>query len=189
MELVSRLWITSAFIVLPILGTTVSVTPGSLATTSGGSFSLDVVVSQVTDLYSFQIDLDFTPGILSAVSVNEGPLLPSGGTTSFIPGTIDNSAGTISFNADTLIGSTPGVSGNGTLLSVEFQALLGGTTPITISNLMLLDSTLSTITATSNNGNVTVQAVPEPGTVRLIGIFILALFVARKISKVNTSCA
>jgi general secretion pathway protein D len=140
-------------------------------------FAVDVNVANVSDLFAFGFDIGFTPGTLSAVSVTEGSFLPGGGSTFFLPGTIDNTLGTISFNADTLIGSIPGVSGNGTLAILDFTALSAGTSPISILNASLLDSTLSPISFTSLNGgaNVGAQAVPEPSTLILLGSGLLAI--------------
>ena len=172
MKLLNYSWVLLAFSALPAFGTALSVTPGSITIAPGDNLSIDIDVSQVTDLYAFQFDVDFVPGILSASSVTEGAFLQTAGPTTFIPGSIDNAAGSISFNADTLIGSIPGASGSGTLLSIEFEAVSGGTSPITISNVTLLDSTLAAITATANNGAVTVQVgAPEPGALGLVGVF------------------
>src|ERR1700738_335986 len=64
----------------PIVG----IQPASQAVQPGQSFSLDVVISNVADLYAFQFDLAFDPFVLSATGVTEGPFLPSGGITAFI---------------------------------------------------------------------------------------------------------
>jgi adhesin HecA-like repeat protein len=120
-----------------------SIEPPSLFVQRGNSFSLDVRISDVADLFAFQFDLAFDPLILSAGSITEGPFLPSGGATAFIAGTVDNTAGTITATVDTLIGAIPGVNGSGVLASVDFQALSLGTSPITFSHPILLDSDLN----------------------------------------------
>ena len=81
----------------PTFAATVLVDPTSFNISPGQKFSLDVDVSNITDLYAFQFDLGFDPGLLSALSVTEGTFLPSGGSTFFLPGTIDNVGGTVTF--------------------------------------------------------------------------------------------
>ena len=118
------------------------VTPSSL-TTSSSTFSLDIAVTGISDLYAFQFDLGFDPTILAVTSKSEGSFLPSGGATFFIPGTIDNVGGTVSNTADTLLTAIAGVSGSGTLAVIDFQVLGPGTSPINLFNAQLLDSNLN----------------------------------------------
>jgi adhesin HecA-like repeat protein len=152
-----------------------SIEPASQVIQFGQNASLDVVISDVVDLYAFQLDLAFNPIVLSVVGVGEGPFLPSGGTTTFIAGTIDNDAGTISALADSLIGLIPGVSGTGSLVELNFNALSLGTSVISLSNVLLLDSGLTPIAVNIANGAVGV--VPEPSTLLVlasgIGAFLL----------------
>lgn len=152
---------------------------------AGDTFEVDVNISGITDLYAFQFDLTFDPTVLAADSVTEGAFLPSGGTTFFIPGTIDNVGGDVSANSDTLIAAIPGVTGSGTLVEFEFTALGAGTSALTFANEILLDSSLNDITADSTfqNGSITVATtVPEPNTLMFISISLalLALTLIRR---------
>jgi general secretion pathway protein D len=150
--------------------------PATVAQSS--SFAVDVLVAQVSDLYSFQFDLSFNPAVLKVTNVFEGAFLPTGGSTFFILGAIDNAAGNVTFNADTLLGPIPGVAGGGSLLEFDFTALANGTSPLGISNLNLLDSKGNSISNSTTGGSVTVgAAVPEPASLLLLltGLFSLAL--------------
>ncbi len=157
-----------------LLGGTISVQPSTLDVTEGETFSLDIDIANVADLYAFQFDLGFDPTILAAESVTEGSFLPSGGSTIFFPGTIDNMGGTIAFNADTLVGAIPGVSGGGTLASVEFEALATGTSVISLNDVELLDSNFNLIDYSAANGSVLVTT-PEPSSLALLGSALLLL--------------
>lgn len=149
---------------VPIL----SIAPSTAVVQPSQSFSLDISITDALDLYAFQFDLAFDPAILSAGGITEGPFLPTGGATFFIAGTIDNVTGAITFTADTLQTAILGVDGSGTLATVSFQALALGTSPITLSSVVLLDSNLGDITASTADGTVMVSAVPEPSTWLLI---------------------
>jgi adhesin HecA-like repeat protein len=156
-----------------------SIEPPSLVVQLGKSFTLDVRISGVADLFAFQFDLAFNPLILTAESVDEGPFLPSGGTTAFIAGTVDNMAGTITGTADTLIGAVPGVDGSGVLASVDFEALSVGTSPITLSDVIMLDSGLNDIPVSIVGGGVTVAAIPEPSAWLLLSAAGFGFFIWR----------
>jgi Cohesin domain len=168
------------YLVAPSYAAVISVQPSGLSVPVGEIFSLDIEVSGVNDLYAFQLDVDYTPSVLSAVGVTEGTFLLTAGATFFVPGTIDNVGGSISFIADTLIGAVAGVSGDGVLAEIEFTAVGPGSSPISISNEILLDSNLNVITDSVVGGSVTVdgsQVVPEPTSlsVLLAGIVVMLL--------------
>jgi hypothetical protein len=148
---------------------------------TGQTFNLNVSISGVTDLYSWQFDLSFDHTLLTANSINEGPFLKTGGSTNYVAGAIDNSAGTIKNTADTLTGFT-GVSGSGVLAFVNFTA--GSTTGISniiLSNITLLDSNFNAIVNTPQNGSVTIVAAPEPATLLLFSSTLLLGLVLRKV--------
>ena len=155
-------------------------TIGSAQVSPGDQITVPVEILGVTDLYAFQFDVSFNPSIISAVSITEGPFLPSAGPTFFIPGTIDNGVGVVSFTADTLLGNIPGASGSGALAFLTLVADAPGTSPLSLSNAILLDSNLGDISFTTQDGQVIVNNVPEPSTlsvlaVGLVGIAFLCL--------------
>jgi hypothetical protein len=137
----------------------ISIQPTAKSVLAGSMVSLDVTVSGITNLYGLQFDLSFNPAFLSATSISEGALLPTGGSTFFISGAIDNAGGRATLVADTLVGPISGVNGTGTLATINFAASpnAAGSAIVTLSNVILLDSTLNNITATITNGTVNVQ--------------------------------
>jgi hypothetical protein len=146
----------------------------------GDSFAADVNISGVTDLYGFELDLNFDPTVLQATDVLEGSFLPSGGDTFFIPGTIDNTVGSVTFNADTLLSAISGVNGGGTLLQFDFIATGVGASFLNLGNVLLLDSSGNEIASSITNGSVTVTGTggtvpaPEPG----VNMLLLSAFCA-----------
>jgi len=177
-------FVTIFFSPLPALAVPiVSTQPAVSTATVGSSFDVFVNISPVTAFYAFQFDITFDPAILSATSVAEGTFLQSGGN--FFPGFTDNPSGSITFIANSLIGPD-GISGSGTLADIKFLALGPGTSLIDLSNvilLVLLDSKLDDIAFTTTSGSVTVVSgvsVPEPATILLISMGLVALGIVRK---------
>jgi|KBSMisStandDraft_5_1062788.scaffolds.fasta_scaffold20302_4 Cohesin domain/PEP-CTERM motif len=157
----------------PVFATPIiSVSPPASVVNVGNTVSVDIVINGAVDLYAFQFDIGFDPSILSATSIVEGALLPGGGSTIYLPGTISNASGTISFTADTLETAITGVTGSGTLAKVTFQAIGAGSSPVNVLNVTLLDSTLSGIADTEQAGTIRAvgssAAVPEPTTLALV---------------------
>src|SRR4029077_4008725 len=137
-------------------------------------------------LVAFQFDLSFAPGPVSAASIGEGAFLAGGGTTAFIPGTIDNVGGTIAATADTLIGPGPGVNGRGARAVLTLTGLAPGASSIDFSSVFLLDSNLTGINSSLQSGSVAVTPrtapTPEPSSLVLwiSGMSVLAFMLLRR---------
>ena len=175
---------------IPVMGGPIlSVQAPTLPLTVGENFTVDVVVNAVTDLYAWQFDLGFDPTILAVDNVIEGPFLEEGGSTFFIPGTIDDVGGSVSNNADTLLTAVFGVSGSGTLVTFDLTALAPGVSSLSAFYVVLLDSSLTEIDATVQNSSATVSGAttPEPGSFGLLvagGLVLLICVARRRLAKV-----
>lgn len=145
----------------------------------GETVVLDIRVADVTDLFTYQFSLSFDPTVLRASSTAGGDIF-SGSTAVDLPGTIDNDAGMILLGFGTLIGSIPGVSGNGSLGKITFQAVGGGNSAITFSDVQLLDSAINPIATTVGAGTIAVLAVPEPATYLMLGVGLIGVAALRR---------
>jgi hypothetical protein len=166
------------------MATTINVQPPSSPVSVNDTFSVDIDVSIVSDLYSFQFGLGFSPSLLDVIGISEGPFLPTGGLT--FPFSIDGS-GTITF-VDTLLSAVSGVTGSGVLATITFQAQSAGTSNLDLSNVTLLDPQGSMISATTENGTAQIlgnAAVPAPP----VGLLLLSGWAGIWLSRrVATAC-
>jgi hypothetical protein len=158
--------------------TTLFFQPSGVSTGVGQMVTVDVAIDQVTDLYGWQFDLTFDPTIVSALQVTEDGFLATGGATFFIPGSIDNVGGTVTATADSLETAIAGVTGGGLLAQFQFQTLALGTTALSISNIMLVDSNINPIMASSTDGAIVVT--PEPSELAPLACCLLVLPLSRK---------
>ena len=109
----------------------------------GKTFTVDITLKQVIDLYTWQAGMTFNASILEATVFSEGNFLKQGGTTLWVTGTIDNANGVIGYHAASLVGNATGVSGNGALGTIVFVVEQYGNSTLHLTNVILLDSTLS----------------------------------------------
>lgn len=177
-ETIKRVLWLAALTAFPATPATILVDAPSTPVALGVSFGVNVDIADVVEgLYSFQFDLAFSPVVISAGAVTEGPYLRSRGTTLFVPGDIDNTAGTVGTIADTVLGPPliEIVAPSGPLAIIRFIGLAEGTSAISLSNVILLDSAGNDIPVTIQNGRATV-GVPEPASMLLIGSAAIAGF-------------
>jgi general secretion pathway protein D len=188
---ISGILLLAAWTGLSAHATVLSVSPAYTNVTAGQTFSVDVQIFGVTDLYAFQFDLGFDPTVLSVTSVTEGAFLQGGGPTLWIDPTIDNVAGTVTYVADALNGAVTGVGGYGILATISFAALTAGSSNISLYNGILLDSQLfDTAIDQISNGRVVVTQVPEPSALVLLvaGLGAMVGFGKRRAHAVPRAC-
>jgi general secretion pathway protein D len=148
--------------------TALIIEPGTVSVSVGDTFTLDVLINDVVDLFAYEFRVAFDPAILAVDgTTGEGSFLSSGGSASTsVPGEIVNSAGFVFFPQNRLLGPGPGVSGSGLLASILFRAIGPGESIVFPTNpLELLDSRSNSINWHRRVGVVTVQSpvtVPEP---------------------------
>lgn len=135
--------------------TTLFVYPSSSTVAAGRTFSIDVKISGVVDLYGWEFKLSWDPNLLDVVNITEGSFLKQGGTT-FFSWKMNNTVGYILVDC-TLLGSVPGVSGDGTLASVKFYAEKEGSSILHLYDTKLVNSMELPIPHTASDGSVTIS--------------------------------
>lgn len=123
---------------------------------SGGTFTMDIVAQDVTNLAAYQVELTYNPAIVHVTAVTPGPFLGSTGrTVSPVGPNIDNGAGRAVFGAFTF-GTAPGVNGTGVLATITFQPRARGTSALHLQNLLVADPSGNPLSATTEDGQVEV---------------------------------
>jgi len=136
-----------------------TVNPASQEVNLGDNVSLDINIDEVTDLYSFDITISFNQRLLIVSDqykvgnfLSPNPLV--------IP-SFDQANGQVRIAASRT-GQTPGASGSGTLLTLNFQTLAAGNSPIIIEQAIFLNSNGTTITANVTHGEINILSASEP---------------------------
>ncbi len=108
-----------------------AVTPKFSSKPVGESFSVNITVSGVSELFMWQFNMSFNPAVLQAVSVVEGPFLKQAGPT-MKPGPplIDNSTGLVLAGWTLFPLPVHGASGDGVLATVAFKVIAEGQSPL-----------------------------------------------------------
>lgn len=132
-----------AILLLPKLGsspssTVVATEPLPSTAPAGTDFDVDITVTEVTDLYGWDINMTFNPSVLNVVTMVEGPFLLDFAdlmgiyTWPFGP-IIDNTAGWVQMANSLFDPSGPltdGADGSGVLATITFHVLTYGTVPL-----------------------------------------------------------
>ena len=131
--------------------------PEGIQIIQGVSFSIDVDVVKVTDLYAFDVRVHFIPNLLQVCNVTEGFFLQSGGTTQVFLEEVNQTEGYLRYIV-TLETVETGVNGSGTLFTVTLTSDQGnnGTSTLLLQGTNMSDSQANLILYDSKDGNVTV---------------------------------
>lgn len=151
----------------------VSVSPQNTTvySTIGTAFSVNITITNATNLYVWQAGINFNATILEALSFEEGPFLKQKGTTLWTNGTRDNDAGIIHYHASALAGNITGVNGNGTLGTITFKTKNYGNSAIQLTDVILLDSHLTDIDRTLVHGTAKVRIPGDANGDRKVNIY------------------
>jgi general secretion pathway protein D len=135
---------------------TLSFDPASITQSPGKTFAVNVVLSQVQNLYSVPLQITYNPNMLEVVNVSDGNLLSRDGQPVALVHRDDPSTGTLQVTA-TRPPNSGGVSGSGQVFTITFLAKGSGTSTLNIARDGLRDSSMQPIQASGTQATVTVQ--------------------------------
>jgi hypothetical protein len=136
--------------------TVLLVEPNSVQETAEQNFAVNVSISNVVDLYGWQLTLSWNSSLLNVISVVEGPMLRSSGNSTFFSPKVNGASGNLSALCTRLqsLGSkVTGVSGDGTLMIIQFKVIASGSCDLSLHDTQLLNSGKRTISHTVQDGH------------------------------------
>jgi len=161
--------------------TTVSVFPASYtAPDIGVTFTINVTVHNVTNLYAGEFKLYYPSSILNGSSISEGPFLKTGGvSTAFMvyefTDAHNETHGCVGVLC-TRVGVEIGVEGDGVLAMITFNSTsLGGPSVLHLADVKLGDANATEIPCTAVDGEATV--IPEFPAFLVMPLFIIVTLV------------
>jgi hypothetical protein len=135
---------------------TVRVDPAESIVRAGQTFTVSVMIDDVSDLGGFEFTLLFITTTVTVDSVAVGDFPGSTGRMTIPIGPIiDNQAGRASF-ATATVGNVPGSSGTGALATIALTAQGSGESPLDLQDVVVLDTKAQHQTTTVEDGMVRV---------------------------------
>jgi len=148
---------------LPLV-TTLTINPVSANITIDETVVVDVVVEGESDLYGVALELTFDPTLVEVVDADTGTagvqITPGSCPVAdfVVQNTVNNSTGVINYDAASL-SPTAACNGTGVVASITFRGLSEGTSPVHYNSWLLADSNGLSITASTQDGSVTVDYI------------------------------
>jgi len=136
--------------------TLVTIQPQELTAQVGGQVTVQVNVSNVTDLFGAPFYLRYDPTRLEVVSAAEGGFLNNDGQTTVFLKSIEAVNGEVIVGVSRL-GAVGGVSGSGSLMSITFKAKASGPVTLSLQNVDFRDAHLSQIPVQLQPGHIQIE--------------------------------
>lgn len=143
----------------PPQGTVVFISPAEQSISHSSTFTVDVSISDVADLYGFQFDLRYDDTVLQTPQeddVTEGAFIGNDGASTYWIEPDTSTPGIIDDAACSRTGPIGGVSGSGVLAKITFSTAGSGTSQLSLENVALVDSSGSPISFSITHGSVEV---------------------------------
>jgi len=165
----------------------------------GDTLTVTISITDVTNLYGIDIQLDWNPNVLSIIEAksmlgaeaNPGGVLHESGSDTLlvVEDSASQTAGQYSLTA-TSTGSSPAFSGSGTIAIVTFNVTNAGQTGLTLQSELAdkpaTGETANFITHTDTADNIT-TVVPEFSSIAIIAILVIGATAALVITKKHTT--
>jgi hypothetical protein len=157
-----RSWMYVDDVSVNLCGYNIRFDPTSSQAGVGETFSVDVRVENIANLYGVETTVRFDPAMLQVVDadagsdgvqVYAGSWWPTG--THIVINSTDNSTGLIRFAASLLAPMSP-LNGSGPVISIPFRAKAVGTTPVAFDTVKLVDATATPLAVEVADGQVTI---------------------------------
>ncbi len=129
--------------------------PPMVTPSVGSTFNVNVVVSNVKDLYSAPMQIIYDPNVLQLMGINNGDMLSRDGQAVALVHREDVATGTIQANA-TRPPSSGGISGDGVVYTLTFQAKQKGNATLAIARPSVRNSSMQSIPLVATPGTVSV---------------------------------
>jgi general secretion pathway protein D len=124
--------------------------------TVGDSFNVTILVENAKDVASAPFLLQYDPKILSLNEITRGNFWMSNGEEPAMIKNVQNDAGMASVRLSTKPGSV-GLTGSGTLLTLNFKAVGGGASSLSVSNITLNNAKNQLVGSGSPKMNISVK--------------------------------
>jgi len=140
-------------------GTIVRVTPASTTVNESQGFTINITSTETENVLGVEFILLFNKSVLQVTSVKEGTFLTSDGknTTGSAP-SHSNTAGTVTFSRSRET-EDGGLTASGVIATINFNSITSGSTTLRLKNVTMRDVNGTSISLSTSNGAVTVEAV------------------------------
>jgi len=140
---------------------TVYLNPSTQKVAVGQEVIVNINISNVQNLFSFQLSLNYDPNLLQYKGISEGNFLNQNGSAPTMKIGPEVTPGQVLGYSVSRQGINNGIAGSGNLATLRFLALKSGTTNLNfitsgISSLRLLDPSTQVINRNYSNGQVTI---------------------------------
>jgi hypothetical protein len=130
----------------------------------GDSFSVNVSIVDVSNLYAYQFTIFYDSAVMNASEVTQESFLPPPPQSAFLPSIVNNynsTNGAVAVTC-TLLGNISGISGSGVLATIEFKSLaVANNTFLHLVYVELASAPPNPFIIPSRNSDGSVTVVPE----------------------------